>query len=153
MDLPEAWVISARPAHPALVGEADYIAVQNLAARRGPSSPAGRTYILAGLVRCGICGRLLESCWSNGRAAYRCRHGHRSADAPDPARPRNSYIREDQILPQLPALDILMRGQPAATAVEVIGRLRASGTSITYDPYDRTLRIGTAGAVTVDRSR
>ena len=66
-NLPEGWVISSRPAHPALVSEADYIAVQDLTAHRGPDSPAGRCYRLAGLLRCGSCGRLLESCWSNGK--------------------------------------------------------------------------------------
>ena len=43
----------------------------------------------------------MESAWSNGRAAYRCRHGRTSAMAPDPARPRNTYVREDKLLPAL----------------------------------------------------
>jgi site-specific DNA recombinase len=30
-----------------------------------------RQYLLA----CGVCGRRLESAWSNGKPAYRCRHG------------------------------------------------------------------------------
>ena len=47
-NLPEGWVISARPAHPAIVSEADFIAAQDLAARRGPDSSAGRHYLLAG---------------------------------------------------------------------------------------------------------
>jgi hypothetical protein len=77
-----------------------------------PSTLLGRCYQLAGLLRCGTCGRLLESCWSNGKAAYRCRHGHTTATRRDPARPPNAYIREDQILPRLPALGILL-GAPA----------------------------------------
>jgi hypothetical protein len=113
-NLPEGWVISARPAHRAIVTEADFIAAQDLAARRGLGSPAGRRYLLAGLLRCGTCGRLLESCWSNGKPAYRCRHGHTTATRPDPARPGNAYIREDQILPRLPALGILLGARPAA---------------------------------------
>ena len=48
----------------------------------------------------------MESAWSNGKAAYRCRHGRTSAMAPDPARPRNTYIREDKLLPHLPALHL-----------------------------------------------
>jgi Recombinase zinc beta ribbon domain len=59
----------------------------------------GRVLMLAGLLTCGICGRRMESCWSNGKPAYRCRHGHTSASTPDPARPKNAHIREDQILP------------------------------------------------------
>ena len=52
-----------------------------------------RRYLLAGLPACGLCGRRMESAWSNGRAAYRCRHGQTSAMAPDPARPKNTYVR------------------------------------------------------------
>ena len=167
-NLPEGWVISTRPAHPAIISETDYIAAQDLSLRRGPDSPAARCYRLAGLLRCGICGRLLESCWSNGKAAYRCRHGHTSATSPGPARPKNAYIREAQILPRLAALAILLRGPlpagrgqeqdnahgPApAAAAEVIAYLRASSITLTYDPHERTLRASThdAAAITIDR--
>src|SRR5512146_3372729 len=34
-NLPDGWVISARPAHEALVSEADFIAVQGISAARG----------------------------------------------------------------------------------------------------------------------
>jgi site-specific DNA recombinase len=101
--LPDGWVISARPAHPALVSEDDFIAVQGIRAQRDGTDP-GRCYRLVGLLRCGICGRRAESCWSNNHPAYRCRHGYSSASVPDPARPKNLYIREDRILPHLPAL-------------------------------------------------
>jgi hypothetical protein len=37
--LPESWVISRRPAHPALASEADFIAVQQMSAPRGPAGP------------------------------------------------------------------------------------------------------------------
>jgi len=57
-NLPAGWVISARPAHPAIISEADYIAVQDVSALRGPAGPATRRYLLAGLLRCGRCGRL-----------------------------------------------------------------------------------------------
>jgi hypothetical protein len=83
-------VISARPAHTALVSETDFIAAQNIRAPRGNPQPDGR-YRLAGLLRCGICGRRMESCWANDRAAYRCRHGSTSASVPDPKRPKNLY--------------------------------------------------------------
>ena len=54
----------------------------------------------------------MESAWSNGKPAYRCRHGHTSATGTDPARPKNAYIREDRILPHLPALHLLLTGLP-----------------------------------------
>jgi len=109
-NLPEGWVISRHLAHPALVSEADFIAAQDATAPRGPAGPATRRYLLAGLLACGRCGRQLEPAWSNGKPAYRCRHGHTSAASPDPGRPKNTYVREDQILPHLAAVAILLAG-------------------------------------------
>jgi hypothetical protein len=82
-NLPDGWVISTQPAHPALVSEADFIAVQEISTPCGPAGTATRRYLLAGLIRCGTCGRRLESSWSNGHPAYRCRHGYTSATRPD----------------------------------------------------------------------
>ena len=111
------------------------------AARPAPRACADRgRYLLAGLLACGTCGRRLESAWSNGKPAYRCRHGHTSAAGPDPDRPKNPYVREDQILPHLAALHLLLT-EPAmgqrrrrtrrgidvrrqATPEDVIGYLR-----------------------------
>ena len=42
----------------------------------------------------------------------RCRHGYTSATVPDPARAKNAYVREDQILPRLAALAILRSAPP-----------------------------------------
>jgi hypothetical protein len=55
---------------------------------------------------CDACGRRMESAWSNGKPAYRCRHGRTTAMAPDPGWPKNAYLREDRILPHLPALHL-----------------------------------------------
>jgi site-specific DNA recombinase len=156
-NLPEGWVISKHPAHAALVSEADFIAAQDMAVPRGPAGPAVRRYLLAGLLACGRCGRRLESAWSNGRPAYRCRHGYTSAASPDSGRPKNTYVREDQILPHLAALAILLAGPagkpgrrnhslaqvtgPTGTAA-LIDQLRADGVVLTYDPGGRTLRAG-----------
>ena len=162
-NLPDGWVISARPAHPALVSEADFIAAQDISASRGPApqdAPAGpqkRRYLLA----CGTCGRRMESAWSNGKAAYRCRHGHSSASPPDPSRPKNAYVREDRILAQLPALHLLLTGgdpgarrrrrtrrgtdmPPPVSAGDVIGYLREHQITLTWDPAAGTLRAGTS---------
>jgi len=162
-NLPEGWVISRRPAHPALVSEADFIAAQDITARRGPAGPATRRYLLAGLLACARCGRRLESSWSNGRPAYRCRHGYTSATSPDPGRPKNAYVREDQVLPHLAALAILLRGHasgqvtpdstmqlttPDATA-DLIDQLRAAGTVLTYNPDTRTIRTGDSHPIAV----
>jgi len=123
-----------------------------------------RRYLLAGLIACGRCGRRLESAWSYGRPAYRCRHGYASSASPDPDRPKNAYVREDQILPHLAALAILLAasaGTPArgsrsrakltgpADTAALIDQLRADGTVLTYDPDGRTLRAGGHGAPSV----
>jgi len=113
-NLPEGWVISKHPAHPALVSEADFIAAQDSTAPRGPAGPAARQYLLAGLLACARCGRRLESTWSSGRPAYRCRHGYTSATGTEPGRPGNTYVREDQILPHLAAIAILLAGDSRA---------------------------------------
>ena len=120
-NLPEGWVISKHPAHAALVSEAHFIAAQDTAAPRGPAGAAARRYLLARLLACGRCGRRLESARSNGRPAYRCRHGHTSATRPEPGRPGNTYVREDQILPYLAAIAILLAGRPGH---------QAAGTSV-----------------------
>ena len=163
-NLPEGWVISKHPAHTALVSEADFIAVQDMAAPRGPAGPAARRYLLAGLLVCGRCDRRLESAWSNGKPAYRCRHGHTSAASPHPGRMTNTYVREDQILPHLAAIAVLLRGsgQPPsrsgnnsaqvtspAKAADLIDKLRTAGVTLTYDPDRRTLRCNDHIAVTI----
>ena len=167
-NLPEGWVISKHPTHPALVSEAGFIAAQDATAPRGPAGPPARRYLLAGLLACGRCGRRLESAWSNGKPAYRCRHGYTSATGPGPARPKNTYVREEQILPHLAAIAILMhrpaqaqshtrrsitRATAPAQAADLIDSLRTAGITLTYDPGQQTLRCGQDIAVTIGNSR
>ena len=83
---PVVWAISTSLAHPALVGEADFVAVQQIRAARVNDDGVARRYLLAGLIRCGLCWRLMDAHWVNGRAGYRCRHGHNSA-LPAPPQP------------------------------------------------------------------
>jgi DNA invertase Pin-like site-specific DNA recombinase len=166
-NLPDGWVISRRPAHPALVSEADFVAAQGISAARGPAPgsdvgvPETRRYLLAGLLQCGACGRRMESAWSNGRPAYRCRHGHTSASAPDPQRRKTAYVREDRILPHLPALHLLLASPATETrrrrtrrgtdvrhqpAERVIGYLRDQQITLAYHPADGTLCTGSGDA-------
>ncbi|MEU0556551.1 zinc ribbon domain-containing protein [Dactylosporangium sp. NPDC006015] len=74
-------------------GAAAVVGQQQLAAAAADGGPVHR-YELVGLLWCGRCGRVLNPCWSHGRAAYRCRHGYTSA-RPQRERPRNLYVRED----------------------------------------------------------
>jgi hypothetical protein len=164
-NLPDGWVISRTQAHPALVSEADFIAAQDISATRGPApstglaAPRQRRYLLAGLLVCGDCGRRMESAWSNGKPAYRCRHGYTTASKPRPSRLSNAYIREDRILPHLPALHLRLT-EPAAgqrrqrtrrghdvrhraSPEDVISYLREHWISLTYDPACGALNAGT----------
>ena len=157
-NLPDGWVISNRPAHPALVSEEDFVAAQAINAARGPvpqAEPVVRRYLLAGLLACGLCGRRMEAAWTSGRAAYRCRHGHTSAMAPDPSRPKNTYVREDKLLPHLPALHLQLASaatrtrrrtragadlRSTASPGEVIAYLREHQITITWNPAAATLQ-------------
>ena len=168
LESPRRLVISARPAHPALVSEDDFIAAQDVKAARGPVPGVGlgdlerRQYLLAGLLMCGTCGRRMESAWSNGNAAYRCRHGRTSATGPDPGQPKNAYIRQDRILAHLPALRLLLpqakpliarrrrtrRGADVRSAAgphEAVEYLRAREIGLTYDQATGPV-VGIAGA-------
>jgi site-specific DNA recombinase len=172
-NLPDGWVISNRPAHPALVSEDDFIAAQDVNASRGPvpqGEPVLRRYLLAGLLACGLCGRRMESAWSNGKPAYRCRHGRTSAMGPDPARPKNTYVREDKVVPHLAALHLLLTSpavrarrrtrsgadvRSTASPGQVIGYLREHEITLTWDPAAAAVQARateTAKTVTVKAS-
>jgi site-specific DNA recombinase len=163
-NLPDGWVISRQRAHPPLVSEVDFIAAQNVSSARGPApgsslaAPSLRRYLLAGLLVCGGCGRRMESAWSNSKPAYRCRHGRTTAARPGPGRVKNAYIREDRILPHLPALHLQLT-EPAAPQrrrrtrrgldtrhhvdpEDMIRYLRERQITLTYDPASGALRAG-----------
>jgi site-specific DNA recombinase len=141
---PTDWIISAKPAHPALVSEADFVTVQHLHADR-PTAP-GRTYLLAGLLHCALCERRVDSHCAH-RPAYRCRHGHTSATPSAGDRAPNAYIREDQVLPHLPALLIRLtdhQSEPEGISpADAVERLRTMALTLTLDATARTLTTDT----------
>ncbi|MGW1915795.1 recombinase zinc beta ribbon domain-containing protein [Streptomyces sp. NPDC002076] len=113
---PSDWIISARPAQrPALVSEADFITVQNLRPRH--QTAQGRTYLLAGLLCCGVCGGRMESHWSHDSPGYRCRHGHTGATRPGPGlagqmdHPGRAAVSKDAMRPPTPARAIVLPPQ------------------------------------------
>jgi site-specific DNA recombinase len=162
-NLPDGWIIPAHLAHLPLVSESDFIAAQSVKVARGPVSGNGlagqgrRQYLLSGLLTCGTCGRRMEPTWSNGKAAYRCRHGHTSAFGRDRDRPKNAYIREDRILSHLPALQLLAqperltarrrrtrRGIDVRSAISpraVVEFLLKNKIGLTYDQAEGTLTL------------
>jgi site-specific DNA recombinase len=123
------WVISTDPAHVGLVSEADFVAVQH--GRAAPPSGDGerRTYVLAGRLRCGICGRRMEAHWINNRPGYRCRHGRTSARSAGRQSMKSLYLREDRVLARL-AADL---GQTDVDARGLADYLHAEQITITCD--------------------
>ncbi len=112
----------------------------------------GRTYQLAGILHCGLCGRRMDSHWTHQRPGYRCRHGHNSSTTPEPGQPRNTYVREDQILAHLPALVLRLTtaagdaaGEPP-TVLDAVEYVRAGGITLTYDAASKTLTADTERA-------
>ncbi|MGP3970624.1 hypothetical protein [Streptomyces sp. 6N223] len=96
----------------------------------------------------------MESCWIWNRPAHRCRHGHTSATRPDPDRPPNAYVCEDQVLAHLPALVIRLSADwdghlPPPTATGTVtpadagAHVRARQVSLTFDPVAQTLTADT----------
>jgi hypothetical protein len=136
----DQWVVSTRPAHPALISEADFIAVQAIRSTRASGDGTHRTYRLAGLLQCGICGRRLDSHWVNNRPGYRCRHGHTSAHSATAHddRERAVYLREDELLHDLATALHRGSGRPPTTE-EVPGLLRARKITIICTRTQRTL--------------
>ncbi len=136
----DQWVVSTRPAHPALVSDTDFIAVQAVRSTRTATDGTPRTYRLAGLLQCRICGRRLDSHWVNNRPGYRCRHGHTSAHPANnhEDRERAVYLREDELLQDLATALHRGSGRPPR-ADEVPGLLRAGNFTIVCSHTHRTL--------------
>ncbi|WP_246002294.1 recombinase family protein [Allorhizocola rhizosphaerae] len=97
----QQWAISEMVVHPPLVSEEDFVAVQDVHTAPVAADGTTRSYALAGLVFCGICGRVMDSHWVHQRAAYRCRHGHNSTRSANAARRKILYLREDQLVSRI----------------------------------------------------
>jgi DNA invertase Pin-like site-specific DNA recombinase len=136
----DQWIVSDRLAHPPLVSEAQYVAVQAIRSTRPSSDGEFRTYRLAGLLHCGICGRRLDSHWVNDRPGYRCRHGYTSA-SPSTDRPRRHrviYVREDELLQDLASTLRHESGNPVRPD-EVPTRLREGSIVVIFSHTARQL--------------
>lgn len=127
------WAISRSVAHPPLISEEQFVRAQ--AVHTAPTLADGipRDYRLAGLVYCGICGRLMDSHWVHGRAGYRCRHGRTSAQPASPNRPKILYVREDQLLDRIRSNSELRRQLGGLVPHAVANFLRAGDMIIVCD--------------------
>ncbi|WP_433475027.1 recombinase family protein [Spirillospora sp. CA-142024] len=93
----EDWVTSRRIAHPAIVSVEDFELAQDT---RVAGASTRRSYLLRGLLRCGLCGRRMQGAWNNGRANYRCHHRHGGRED----WPASVSVREDAITSHLGAV-------------------------------------------------
>ncbi|MCK2214068.1 zinc ribbon domain-containing protein [Actinomadura sp. ATCC 31491] len=128
-------MISTKLSHPALVSDDDFVAAQAIRAARPTQDGSPRVYLLAGLLKCGFCGRRLDSHWANGRPGYRCRHGYTSA------RPREAglkflYIREDRLLAELLAH---VGGRERREPAEIVSAIRAKDLVIVCQAATRVV--------------
>jgi site-specific DNA recombinase len=109
----------------------------------------------------------MESAWSNGKPAYRCRHGRTTASPSDSGRAKNAYVREDRIVAHLPALYLLLAGaggseaqrrrrtsrgpdaRHQASPEDIIAALRNNDVTLTFDPAAGTLHAEGAAAIQI----
>jgi site-specific DNA recombinase len=88
------WVIIGAPR---LVTDDEFRRVEAQLRKNQLFSPRRRktTYLVSGLVRCGVCGSAMSGSGSGGRAYYRC---NRTADPqPGEERCRGQYVRADRL--------------------------------------------------------
>jgi site-specific DNA recombinase len=126
------WVISGDRTHPALVSDADFLAVQQIAALAAPQDGRVHRYQLTGLLVCGLCGRRLEGHWVNHRPGYRCRHGHTTAHVADAEGPRWVYWAQARIVEEI--LATANTDLALADAGQLAAHLRARDTLIACGP-------------------
>lgn len=101
------WVWSSEPSHEALVSRESFDQVQALIGsrthtrkeRKGRSN--ARTYLLRSRLVCAICNRKLQGAWNHDQAYYRCRYASEYATAGSIDHPKNVYLREVDLLPQI----------------------------------------------------
>ena len=93
------WVWSQEPVHEPIITldtfqAAQAVFGQNTRVRRTPTE--GRSYQLAGLMRCGKCGRRMQGQWNHDKAYYRCKFTEYYPGSDD--HPKSIYVKEAAIV-------------------------------------------------------
>ncbi|MCW3844917.1 zinc ribbon domain-containing protein [Micromonospora yasonensis] len=130
-----------------LVSEEQFVAAQAIHTATTPTDGTPRHYLLAGLVCCGVCGRIMDSHWVHGRPGYRCRHGHTSSRTKTSPQPKILYIREDHLLDRIRHDRGLHRYHPALRSPDPekpATCLRTKNMIIVCDQHTRTIEAKTA---------
>lgn len=76
----QTWIV-VPDTHPAIVSRRDFAAVQERLGRSIGEQHTATPHLLAGLVRCGICGGKMELTGTTARRYYRCRTAQKSRTA------------------------------------------------------------------------
>lgn len=100
------WVWSVDVVHEPLVAVELFEQVQAIVAGHGRGKPRTRqrvlrTYVLRGLVHCGVCQRRMQGQWNHERPYCRCRYPREYALANTVEHPANVYVAEHDVLPVL----------------------------------------------------
>ncbi|WP_344667777.1 recombinase family protein [Catenulispora yoronensis] len=102
-----SWVWSDKIVHEALISVEDFEAAKQIRAAHGHDRKererirTKHTYVLRGLLRCGLCGRKMQGQQSGGKPHYRCRYPKDYALANHVQHPDNVYLKEEHLLPVL----------------------------------------------------
>ncbi len=121
------WIWSTDVQHEALVSSEDFAAVQaQMAVRAHRPRPArvthrAATLLLAGLVRCTLCGRRMQGHWNHDLAHYRCRYPAEYALANKVDHPKTVYLPRTRSSPSS------TRGWPNCSTLRTSSHVRGSG--------------------------
>ena len=101
------WVWSNELAHEALISRETFDQAQAIIGSRSHAlkERKGRTdarhYALRSRLVCGLCNRKLQGAWNHKEPYYRCRYASEYAATSEIDHPKNVYLREADLLPQL----------------------------------------------------
>lgn len=143
----DRWIYSRDVVHPAIVSMDEFRAAQSTPAIRGRL----RSYLLRGLLCCGLCGRVMEGAWNNGRGNYHCT-ARRAPEHLVGHKPRSVFVREDAVTGRLGPLLIRASAPNGVPLEEVnfprrvpeqVAACRAVGLKLRYDPIEQTMSADT----------
>lgn len=135
-----------------MVTETEFSAVQGrlgTAAHRTKQRDALHTYLLRGVIHCGICGRRMQGSARRSRLAdrpvrvlYRCEFGSRRSIPSDLDHPSTVYVREDAVVLHLDAwLAEIVTPEALAASQEVPADIAARDAAIAAALADCDVRI------------
>ncbi len=141
------WVWSPTPTHEAIVSKELFDQVEARAERnqndpkrgQGTSARKGRTYVLRGRVRCGLCGRRMQGSHQKHNNWYRCLYStDRGIAAADAAgHPRSLQVKEEVILEAV--TDFLGRRIFGPERLGLLSAELAEATSASWRDHDAEL--------------